>query len=74
MVRQRHLQLQNARRPRPQSRRPYGVPLMTHGDMKFAARDTFLISPDGKIVKVWEKVNPNVHSEEVLAEITANKK
>ena len=52
----------------------YGVPLMTHGDMKFAARDTFLISPAGKIVKVWEKVDPNVHSDEVLAEIAANKK
>jgi peroxiredoxin Q/BCP len=51
----------------------YGVPLMTHGDMKFASRDTFLISPDGKIVKVWEKVDPNVHSEEVLAEISAKK-
>ena len=52
----------------------YGVPLMTHGDMKYAARDTFLISPSGKIVKVWEKVDPNVHSTEVLAEIAANKK
>jgi len=52
----------------------YGVPVMTHGDMKFASRDTFLISPSGKIVKVWEKVDPNVHSTEVLAEIEANKK
>ena len=52
----------------------YGVPLMTHGDMKYAARDTFLISPSGKIVKVWEKVDPNVHSTDVLAEIAANKK
>ena len=52
----------------------YGVPVKTHGDMKFAARDTFLISPAGKIVKVWEKVDPNVHSTEVLAEIEANKK
>ncbi|MEO6804780.1 MAG: peroxiredoxin [Edaphobacter sp.] len=52
----------------------YGVPVMTHGDMKYASRDTFLISPSGKIVKVWEKVNPNVHSGEVLAEITASKK
>jgi thioredoxin-dependent peroxiredoxin len=52
----------------------YGVPLMTHGDMKFASRDTFLISPEGKVVKVWEKVDPNVHSEEVLAEISAAKK
>ena len=52
----------------------YGVPVMTHGEMKFAARDTFLISPDGKIVKVWEKVDPSVHSADVLAEIAANKK
>jgi len=52
----------------------YGVPVMTHGDMKFAARDTFLIAPDGKIVKVWEKVDPSVHSADVLAEIAANKK
>jgi len=52
----------------------YGVPVMARGDMKFASRDTFLISPSGKIVKVWEKVDPNVHSTEVLAEIEANKK
>jgi peroxiredoxin Q/BCP len=26
------------------------------------------------VVKVWEKVDPNVHSTEVLAEIAANKK
>src|SRR5215470_19303439 len=52
----------------------YGVPLMTHGDMKFAARQTFLIGPDGKVVKVWPKVDPQVHSEEVLAEIESHKK
>ena len=52
----------------------YGVPVMTHGDMKYASRDTFLISPQGKIVKVWEKVDPNTHSADVLAEIEANKK
>jgi len=32
-----------------------------------AARNTFLISPDGNIVKVWMGVNPTPHSEEVLA-------
>src|SRR5437868_2468380 len=53
---------------------PYGVPVMAHGDMKFAQRDTFLISPDGKIVKVWTGVNPNTHSDDVLAEIQAQKK
>jgi peroxiredoxin Q/BCP len=47
----------------------YGVPLMTHGDAKFASRDTFLISPQGKVVKVWTGVNPNTHSEDVLAAI-----
>ena len=43
-------------------------------DMKFAQRDTYLISPDGKIAKVWTGVNPNTHSEEVLAEIESQKK
>jgi thioredoxin-dependent peroxiredoxin len=52
----------------------YGVPVKNYGAMKFANRDTFLISPDGKVVKVWEKVDPSVHSAEVLAEIGANKK
>jgi peroxiredoxin Q/BCP len=52
----------------------YGVPIMARGDMKFASRDTFLISPSGKIVKVWEKVDPNVHSTDVLAEIESQKK
>ena len=52
----------------------YGVPVQAHGDMKFASRDTFLISPAGKVVKVWTGVNPNTHSDDVLAEIQANKK
>jgi peroxiredoxin Q/BCP len=52
----------------------YGVPISGMGPIKFAARDTFLISPDGKIVKVWTGVNPNTHSDDVLAEIAAQKK
>ena len=32
-----------------------------------AARNTFLIDPQGKIRKVFTKVSPNTHSEEVLA-------
>ena len=40
------------------------------GVVKFAARHTFLIDPQGKIVKVYTDVNPNTHSEEVLAELT----
>jgi peroxiredoxin Q/BCP len=47
---------------------------MTHGDMKFASRQTFLISPQGKVVKVWPKVDVQKHSEEVLAEIATQKK
>ncbi len=34
--------------------------------MKMAARNTFLINPDGQIVKVWTGVDPGKHSEEVL--------
>ena len=40
------------------------------GVMKFAARHTFIIDPQGKIVKVYTDVSPNKHSEEVLAELT----
>jgi len=37
-----------------------------YGNMTIAMRNTFLIDPEGKIVKVWTKVNPQVHSDEVL--------
>ncbi|HUX44288.1 MAG TPA: peroxiredoxin [Terracidiphilus sp.] len=39
-----------------------------------ANRNTFLINPQGKIVKVWTKVDPSHHSEEVLAALAALKK
>ena len=32
-----------------------------------AARNTFLVGPDGKIVKIWTAVDPGRHSAEVLA-------
>ena len=32
-----------------------------------AARNTFLIDPDGKVARVWTGVNSANHSEEVLA-------
>ena len=35
--------------------------------VKFAARHTFLIDPQGKIAKVYTEVNPANHSAEVLA-------
>jgi thioredoxin-dependent peroxiredoxin len=39
------------------------------GVVKFAARHTFLIDPDGKIAKVYTSVDPAKHSAEVLAEL-----
>jgi peroxiredoxin Q/BCP len=49
----------------------YGVPISGMGPIKFANRDTFLISPQGKIVKVWTGVKPADHSEEVLGAIAS---
>jgi len=44
-----------------------------YGSLGFAGmmanRNTFLIDPTGKIVKVWTGVKPDVHSQEVLAEL-----
>lgn len=39
----------------------------TFGDSVAAARNTFIIDPTGVIRKVFVKVNPNSHSQEVLA-------
>ena len=39
--------------------------------MTMAARNTFLINPKGVIVKVYTNVKPTPHSEEVLADLTA---
>ncbi len=52
----------------------YGVPVTAHGDNKFAQRDTYLISPQGKVVKFWEVKDIQGHSDEVLAAIAAEKK
>jgi peroxiredoxin Q/BCP len=41
---------------------------------KIAARNTFLINPDGQIVKVWTGVDPGKHSQEVLAELNQAQK
>jgi len=40
------------------------------GVTKVSARHTFLISPDGHVAKVFLDVNPNTHSDEVLAALT----
>jgi peroxiredoxin Q/BCP len=39
------------------------------GVVKFAARHTFIIDPNGKIAKAYTSVDPNKHSTEVLAEL-----
>ena len=52
----------------------YGVPIKGMGPIQFASRQTYLISPAGKIVKFWPDVKVDHHSEEVLAEIEAAKK
>ena len=44
--------------------------LGNYGPMVIANRNTFLIDPQGKIVKVWTKVNPTVHSDDVLAALS----
>jgi len=44
------------------------------GEMTLALRNTFLIDPQGKIVKVWTRVDPKIHSEEVLAALDEMKK
>lgn len=48
----------------------YGV-LNNLGIMKLAKRQSFLVSPDGKIAKHYEKVDPASHSKEVLADLKA---
>ena len=35
--------------------------------MTLASRNTFLIDPEGKIAKVWVKVDPRSHSQDVLS-------
>jgi peroxiredoxin Q/BCP len=50
--------------------------IMVYGDAgtKLSARNTFIIDPQGKIAKVFEKVNVKAHSEEVLAALAALQK
>jgi peroxiredoxin Q/BCP len=58
----------------------FGVPVKTvttpNGPMTIALRQTFLIDPSGKIVKVWPNVQDDIpnHSANVLAAIAAGGK
>jgi peroxiredoxin Q/BCP len=48
--------------------RAYGV-LKDYKLMKLASRQSFLINPEGKIVKHYDDVDPDKHTDEVLADI-----
>lgn len=48
--------------------------VMDYQGMKLSARNTFIIDPQGKIAKVFIKVSPAGHSDEVLAALADLKK
>jgi thioredoxin-dependent peroxiredoxin len=48
--------------------------IMEYQGNKLSARNTFIITPEGKIAKVFEKVKVAAHSEEVLAALAELKK
>ena len=48
--------------------------IMEHEGTKMAARNTFLINPEGKIAKVYTGVKPATHSDEVLKDLASLKK
>jgi peroxiredoxin Q/BCP len=48
--------------------------VMDYKGTKLSARNTFIINPKGEIVKVFLKVNPAGHSEEVLAALAELRK
>lgn len=51
--------------------RKYGVLKSYLGTMELAKRDTFVIDPEGRIVKHYADVDPKGHSQIVLADIKA---
>jgi len=53
-----------------QAANDYGVYTKMVG-FEMAKRQSFIIDPDGNIAKHYEKVSPETHSEEVLADIKA---
>jgi len=55
--------------PTKETTRRYGVLTSMLGLMEFSRRDTFIIDPQGRIARHWEKVDPKGHSAKVLAEI-----
>jgi peroxiredoxin Q/BCP len=51
----------------------YGVPVRSAGNIHYAERTTFLISPDGKVVKKWKVADIQSHSGDVLGSIQSLK-
>ena len=52
----------------------YGVPIHSFGMIHFAERTTFLVSPEGKIIKEWDVKDIQSHSADVLAAIQDSEK
>jgi len=48
--------------------------MMDYKGQKLAARNTFIINPDGDVVKVYTSVKPAEHSEQVLKDLADLKK
>jgi len=48
--------------------RDYGV-LIERGEVNFARRETFLISPDGRIARHYQNVVPDTHTQDVLDDL-----
>jgi len=48
--------------------------VMEYNGAKLSARNTFIIDPQGKVVKVFEKVKVAAHSEEVLTALASLQK
>jgi peroxiredoxin Q/BCP len=48
--------------------------LMEYNGAKLSARNTFIIDPKGKVVKVFTEVKPAAHSEEVLSALATLQK
>ncbi|HXI75106.1 MAG TPA: peroxiredoxin, partial [Pyrinomonadaceae bacterium] len=48
--------------------------MMDYKGQKLAARNTFLINPDGEVVKVYTGVKPAEHSDQVLKDLAELKK
>jgi thioredoxin-dependent peroxiredoxin len=41
------------------------------GPFSIARRHSFIISPEGKIAKIYRKVDPNKHSDEIISDLKA---